>query len=145
MFSATPDYSMLPAATPAGVRHVIRHCLEKDRRRRLKHIGDARLDLDDAAVHAAADSESSPVPPAAAAATPRTRSVWGAAMLAAVALAAGTAAGALWLAPRSGPSPVVRTIIPVDILAITSDRSFDFTTDGGSLGADLAYYTRSTR
>ena len=43
-----PDYSALPADTPPLVRRVVRRCLEKDRRERLRHIGDARADLRDA-------------------------------------------------------------------------------------------------
>src|SRR5262245_7473276 len=43
-----PDWSLLPAATPPGVRRVLRRCLEKDPRRRLADIRDARLALDDA-------------------------------------------------------------------------------------------------
>jgi Tol biopolymer transport system component len=43
-----PDYSLLPLDTPANVRHLVRRCLEKDRKRRLQHIGDARIDLEDA-------------------------------------------------------------------------------------------------
>jgi Tol biopolymer transport system component len=43
-----PDYSLLRADTPANIRHLVRRCLEKDRKRRLQHIGDARIDLEDA-------------------------------------------------------------------------------------------------
>ncbi len=42
-----PDWSALPAATPAGVRRLLGRCLEKDLRRRLQAIGDARFDLED--------------------------------------------------------------------------------------------------
>ncbi len=41
------DLTALPAATPPGVRRMLRRCLEKDPRKRLSAIGDARLDLDD--------------------------------------------------------------------------------------------------
>jgi serine/threonine-protein kinase len=55
-----PDYSDLPAATPLVVRHLVRRCLEKDRKRRLQHIGDARIEIEDAL--AALTSEAAPVP-----------------------------------------------------------------------------------
>ena len=42
-----PDYSELPADTPPLTRRLLRRCLEKDRRDRLRHIGDARADLRD--------------------------------------------------------------------------------------------------
>ena len=41
-----PDWTTLPARTPAGVRQLLLRCLEKDRTRRLRDIGDARLLLD---------------------------------------------------------------------------------------------------
>ena len=43
-----PDCSVLPSRTPANVRHLIRRCLEKDRKRRLQHIGDVRIEVEDA-------------------------------------------------------------------------------------------------
>jgi hypothetical protein len=41
-----PDWSMLPASTPPRVVQLIRRCLEKDRKLRLRDIGDARADLE---------------------------------------------------------------------------------------------------
>ncbi|MEY4634548.1 MAG: Serine/threonine-protein kinase PrkC [Acidobacteriota bacterium] len=43
-----PDWSAVPAATPANVMRVLRRCLEKDPARRLRHVADARLELEDA-------------------------------------------------------------------------------------------------
>ena len=42
------DWSRLPASTPASVRTLLRRALAKDPRRRLHHIADARLELEDA-------------------------------------------------------------------------------------------------
>jgi eukaryotic-like serine/threonine-protein kinase len=42
-----PDWAALPALTPAGIRQLLRRCLEKDRRRRLRDIGEARIAIDD--------------------------------------------------------------------------------------------------
>ena len=44
-----PEWSALPAQTPAAVRKLLRRCLEKDRRRRLHDIGDARIEIEEAA------------------------------------------------------------------------------------------------
>lgn len=44
----TPDWTRLPADTPAAIRRVLRRCLERDRRRRLADAADARLDIEDA-------------------------------------------------------------------------------------------------
>jgi serine/threonine protein kinase len=46
--SRDPDWSALPAATPRRIRELLRRCLQKDPVRRLRDIGDARLELDDA-------------------------------------------------------------------------------------------------
>jgi Tol biopolymer transport system component len=40
-----PDWAALPAATPAGIRRALERCLQKDRRQRLRDIGD--IDWDD--------------------------------------------------------------------------------------------------
>ena len=42
-----PDWTALPAGTPPALRTLLRRCLEKDRARRLAHIADARLEIDD--------------------------------------------------------------------------------------------------
>ncbi len=57
-----PDWRAVPERTPPGVLRLLRRCLEKDVRRRLRDIGDARPDLDDAA--GGADEASRPVPAA---------------------------------------------------------------------------------
>jgi Tol biopolymer transport system component len=41
-------WSALPPSTPASVRRLLRHCLERDPKKRLSAIGDARFDLDEA-------------------------------------------------------------------------------------------------
>jgi Tol biopolymer transport system component len=48
VLSREPDWAALPATTPAPILKLLRRCLEKDRRRRLADIADARLDLEDA-------------------------------------------------------------------------------------------------
>jgi eukaryotic-like serine/threonine-protein kinase len=44
---ADPAWTDLPAAAPSSVRRLLRRCLEKDPKRRLADIRDARLELDD--------------------------------------------------------------------------------------------------
>jgi Tol biopolymer transport system component/tRNA A-37 threonylcarbamoyl transferase component Bud32 len=43
-----PDWTVLPASTPSIVRRLLRRCLQKDPRRRLHDVADARLDIEDA-------------------------------------------------------------------------------------------------
>jgi Tol biopolymer transport system component len=79
------DWEALPADLPAPVRRLLRRCLEKDPRKRLSAVGDARLELD--------EREPAVVGPAAAAVAARPSLVarlWPA--LAGVVLTAGVAA-----------------------------------------------------
>ena len=59
-----PDWTQLPPATPSRVRELLRRCLEKDPKRRLRDIADAAYEL------TAADGPVSPPPIAS------TRRVW---------------------------------------------------------------------
>jgi eukaryotic-like serine/threonine-protein kinase len=45
---ARPDYGVLPPATPPRALYLLRRCLQNDRKQRLQHIGDARLEIEDA-------------------------------------------------------------------------------------------------
>ena len=47
VLESEPDWHLLPAVTPAGVRRLLRRCLQKDRRRRCHDIADARIELED--------------------------------------------------------------------------------------------------
>ena len=44
----TPDWSAMPAATPASVRRLVMRCLDKDAKQRLRDIGDARTEIEEA-------------------------------------------------------------------------------------------------
>ena len=48
VLESEPDWTALPATVPPNVQRLLRRCLEKDARRRLKDMGDARLELEDA-------------------------------------------------------------------------------------------------
>jgi len=43
-----PDLTTLPPSTPPGIRRLLKRCLEKDAKRRLHDIADARIEIDDA-------------------------------------------------------------------------------------------------
>jgi Tol biopolymer transport system component len=45
---AEPDWQALPAATPMKVRDLLRHCLQKDKRLRLRDAGDAQIEIQEA-------------------------------------------------------------------------------------------------
>ena len=94
-----PDWSRLPSDTPAGVRRLLRRCLEKDPKRRLADIRDARFALE--------DLEKEPV---VASATARRgnrleRLAWMAALLVCV------AGGAALFWGRAAPAPPTREML----------------------------------
>ncbi len=51
-----PNWSALPAATPASIQRLLRRCLKKDLRQRLQAIGDARIAIEETLAGGAADS-----------------------------------------------------------------------------------------
>ena len=88
-----PSLERLPPTTPSAVRRLLDRCLQRDPAKRLRDIGDARLELDSAGTE--------PV----VAATRRTRSISGAVAISAT-LAAGLAAGAVWLLKPDASPPL---------------------------------------
>jgi Tol biopolymer transport system component len=91
----------LPADLPASIRRLLRRCLEKDPRRRLSAIGDARLELDEAVLPVDRDAVLAPesvAPPAVPAW--RRALPWAVAAVLAIAL---IAAAAIWAPWRSAP------------------------------------------
>ena len=101
VLSREPDWTALPATTPASVRRLLRRCLERDRRRRLADIADARLELDDASSpRAETDVTQSRLDTAPAARNFRRQRI---AWMVSVALLAAVAALALAMALRPAP------------------------------------------
>ena len=103
--TAEPDWTKLPPTTPASLRQLLRRCLEKDRRRRLAHIADARFDLDETAA--------TPLPQASVirAGAPQ----WLPLAWALATLAITVTIGGIWASRRMAPPeapPVLRFEIP---------------------------------
>jgi serine/threonine protein kinase/Tol biopolymer transport system component len=134
VLGGAPDYARLPLETPPTVRRLVRRCIEKDRRRRLHHISDALVELEEAVSTSAADAASTLADSRASTAAPRGRNLGRAAALAATAVVLGGVVSALWFSRRTDPSPVVRTMILADTLTSGSDRSFALTPDGSRVG-----------
>ena len=98
-----PDWAKLPASTPPGARGLLHSCLEKDSKRRLRDIGDARVDLDErpAAPESATSAEFGLPSP-----TPRTLVRNAAWLVAGVAIASVAIGGAWWWQTRAGAATV---------------------------------------
>jgi len=84
-----PEWSALPAETPAAVRTLLRRCLQKDPRERLRDVGDALLELVGAVAAATAPTQSAVAEAPPAAARPRPLPWLVAALATAIALVLG--------------------------------------------------------
>jgi serine/threonine protein kinase/Flp pilus assembly protein TadD/TolB-like protein len=47
ILSRDPDWNLLPQGTPRAIRELLRRCLHKDLKKRLRDIGDARMELEE--------------------------------------------------------------------------------------------------
>ena len=101
------DWSALPAATPAAVRHLLVRCLERDARKRLRDIGEARIVLESPSLSLVGVGG---LPEISGTAVEARRALWKrVAPLAAVAVvAAAIAAASMWYLKPTPAAPVVR-------------------------------------
>jgi eukaryotic-like serine/threonine-protein kinase len=122
-----PDFSLLPPNTPPLISRLVRRCLEKDRKARLRNIADARAYLDDAITTSSGEHEESRLRPR--------RAAWRIAAVSAVCGAVATGV-ATWIVLRPAPGLVTRMTIlpdPAAALSVTPDRSVALTHDGARL------------
>ena len=103
-----PNWTALPADTPAALRTLLRRCLQKDRRERLPDIGAARLELQELR------SGSAPLPGPVPAGGVRPRSAVLPWALFALAVVTAIAMGVYAFAPRPAPPRAVyrSSIVP---------------------------------
>jgi eukaryotic-like serine/threonine-protein kinase len=126
-----PDWSDLPATTPAPVRRLLLRCLEKEPKRRLRDIGDARAELD--------PTSNSDWAAGAASASSRWRP-W--AVAAAVVAIAAVAAIAAIATARRGTSPQTSfdsQAVPLQLTLATADDGVTAEPAISNDGALLAY------
>jgi len=86
-----PDWSALPH-TPPAIRRLLHRCLQRDPVRRLQHVGDARVEIDEVA------NDQRDITPAR-----REHFLWTDALPWAIAVILAAALAAAWLKPRSAP------------------------------------------
>jgi eukaryotic-like serine/threonine-protein kinase len=111
VLAAQPDYTVIPRDVPTNVARLVRRLLERDPKRRLQHMGDIRIEIEDALTSLKDDGATAASTPAAAA--PRGGRLTRAALVSAIVILAGLAGW--FLARRSVPrisSGVVRLSLP---------------------------------
>jgi eukaryotic-like serine/threonine-protein kinase len=101
-----PDLELLPSDTPPAIRRLLRRALSKNLRNRLRDMGDARLEINDAL---AGTHDATPDRPVAAPA--RVKTLAAVVVLASLALAGLVASQ--WVRPRAVPPPISRFAIVV--------------------------------
>ena len=127
------DWARLPTHTPDAVRQLLRRCLERDPRRRLRDIGEARIALEDPAATATVDE--SPT------ATPNQPDRWKRMQPLAIVIVAMlglVSALAIWVQrPRPEPRPVSRAVISVapsaPVLVTTNYNDVAISPDGSRI------------
>ena len=118
---ADPDWSRLPPGTPESIRRVLRRCLERERRRRLGDIRDARLEIEDAQ-----SGRSDRTVSAAPGSRRRERLLW----IAALALV--SAVAGVWTATRGAalPSPPPERRVELSTPPTSDPTSLAISPDG---------------
>ena len=119
-----PDWSALPAATPAPIRRLLLRCLAKDPKQRLRDIGDVRIEIDAIDEVLPGAPEWAVTPPAAS----KTRTRW----LPWVALAALAAGVGVWEARR----PVTTEEDPLANARFTRFTDWEGTEGGAQISPD---------
>jgi Tol biopolymer transport system component len=99
---AEPDWNAVPELTPASIRKLLKRCLDKNSKRRLQAIGEARVAIEETL---SGDAETPALAGGVTREQPLRKSAWliGLAWLIAGALLAGIAAWK-WFAPASSPT-----------------------------------------
>ena len=124
-----PAHDMLPTTTPTAIRNLLCRCLEKNPKRRLQHIGEARILIEDAL---SGDASAAPV---AVHPTGRKWLAW-TAMAAIVSIAIGFAVGYALRAPK--PLPPMRVSVEIEGSLFTTYGASSVLSPDGALLALVA-------
>jgi Tol biopolymer transport system component len=134
VLSRDPDWGALPPGTPRRVRDLLRHCLQRDLQRRLRHVGDARLEIEEA-LNELAGAIVAP-PAAATARRPGWRHVLPWALAAVMAAVAGVALFQVYGRDRPAASPLTRFAVALPASApldLGERTALAFSPDGSRL------------
>ena len=124
-----PDWKALPASTPPGLRRLLRHCLERDPRRRLRDIADSHVDLEDS-LQPRSDDGSIRSEGGLPGRRPRTRWLAGAAALTLLGVLAGGLAARRMSPSLTPPAVRLATVLPVGDDLMQQASGFAISPDG---------------
>jgi hypothetical protein len=125
VFKAEPDWTRLPADTPPAIRRLLQRCLRKDAALRLRDIGDARIEIHDAALEPIVSHD---VP--ASVSRRRERLVWAAG---GVLLGAATIGAVGWTMRPAVASDAPEVRFEIATPPVDSPASFAISPDGRKL------------
>jgi serine/threonine-protein kinase len=144
VLQGTIDFSKLPQTTPATIRELMRRCLDRDVKTRLRDIGEARFQLqrylsnpaDRAETPLSVSEQSAPLPPATQRASARRYWVTAAAVLLVVMAAAG-----IWYWRTTAKTSQIGSIAVIPFSSVGGNADTDYLSDGitESLIASLAH------
>ena len=123
MLKSEPDWKRLPPSTPEGIRRLLRRCLEKDRKERLRHIGDARIEIRDAQSGPDIDSQLRPN-----VSRSRERLAW-----ASAALLVATVAGLAVVWPRQPAPAALEARLEISTPSTSDPSSFAISPDAKTI------------
>jgi serine/threonine protein kinase/Tol biopolymer transport system component len=137
------DWARLPADTPGAIKRLLSRCLERDPKRRLRDIGEARIAIEEQLAGLTSSSASTAAAPSVSSALPAPRSSsripWA---IAAAALVAAAAVSVLWLTAGSD-GPVTRLHADVKIHDVPLWTQIGSSIELSPDGSRVAYVTDS--
>lgn len=124
VLTAPLDSARLPPSTPAPIRELVHRCLDRDSKKRLRDIGEARIAIDNYLANPIAVMEAAP-------AVKHSRLSW--VWTAAATLALIVAGGGWWSATRPLPKPLMRFAVqfPEDLFLNSIDAPHNIISPDG--------------
>jgi serine/threonine-protein kinase len=120
ILSAEPDRSELPPTTPPAVRRLLRNCLQKTTARRLRDIGDARLEIEE--TRAVSSNEDAPVAPRSFVERPVSKMI----LLATAVIAAVAVGFVMGRMPPEPAFPVKHLTLPLPVSHTLNEAAIPF-------------------
>ena len=129
-----PDGQALPQTTPAQIRNLLRRCFQKDARRRLRDMGDAQIEIEEALSEPPKELAAAEMAVGAAQPAPWRRAMpW--ALTALMAVIAAVALWSPWRATPPAQRPLSRVVInlPQGQTFDNSDANVEISPDGNQI------------